>query len=371
MSTLDVVMDVFRLRQVFGLGARALDVMEDAAGDLAFLDAVRRVAVPLPGERRAVVDAPFQTAPRPRRGEQPDLRGERVGIAATGGSGALASVIGVARAIEECGARPAVISMCSGSALFGFPLGAGLSAAETADFVLGLDPRDYVAPDWWALARLLPTLGRGVTGLMAGDRLEAVYRRRFGEMALGDLPIPVYAPIWNIEENRVEFLGPKTYPDVTVARAVRMAVALPLFFQPVPLGPGSWCDGGIVDIFPVAPLLDIEPRCDLVVAVNGFYPPRFEGEPAPTWQEQTATILRIAAQVRSCQHVQLARDHLRALEEATDVVMVDPVPFEKVRGIGFYREFIDQREWPSFMRAGRTSTLAALRRRETRLTRAS
>ena len=37
-----------------------------------------------------------------------------------------------------------------------------------------------------------------------------------------------------------------------------MAIALPLFIQPVEFHGFHWCDGGIVDIFPVHPLLDIE-----------------------------------------------------------------------------------------------------------------
>jgi NTE family protein len=37
-----------------------------------------------------------------------------------------------------------------------------------------------------------------------------------------------------------------------------MAVSLPLFIQPARLDGLWWCDGGIVDIFPVRPVLDIE-----------------------------------------------------------------------------------------------------------------
>ena len=31
-----------------------------------------------------------------------------------------------------------------------------------------------------------------------------------------------------------------------------------------------------------------------------------------------------------------------------------------MRGLGFYRQFIDTTEWPSFMRAGRDAALAGL-----------
>jgi NTE family protein len=89
---------------------------------------------------------------------------------------------------------------------------------------------------------------------------------------------PTYAPIWNVEQNRLDFVGPRTHPDMPVARAVRMAVSLPLFIQPARLDGLSWCDGGIIDIFLVRPVLDIEPAVDAAVAVNGFCPHEFGGE---------------------------------------------------------------------------------------------
>ncbi len=55
-----------------------------------------------------------------------------------------------------------------------------------------------------------------------------------------------------------------------MARAVHMAIALPLFLQPVEFGGFHSCDGGIVDIFTVHPLLDIEQHCDVTLATNGF-----------------------------------------------------------------------------------------------------
>ncbi len=235
-----------------------------------------------------------------------------VALIATGGSGALASVVGVARGLEEAGVRPSVISLCSGSALFGFPIAAGIPAEEVAAFTLALSPDDYVDVDWPRMLRLLPTGARGFAGVIRGDALERSYRRLLGDMTLGDLPIPAYVPIWNIEENRLEYLGSRTYPDVTVARAIHMAVTLPLFIEPVALGGYHWCDGGIVDIFPVHPVLDIEEPCDVALAINGFYPPGFVGEDATGWQHRLGSIFYVASQVRTCQQIQLAARTLPA-----------------------------------------------------------
>jgi NTE family protein len=269
----------------------------------------------------------------------------------------------VARALEDAGGSISVYSLCSGGALFGFPLAAGLSSQEAADLVMGLDPAEYIDVSWRGMARAVAVLGRGWGGIIRGDKLEQYYRRHLGNRTLGQLETPAYAPIWNIEDNRLEYLGPRTYPDLPVAQAIRMAVSLPLFLEPVPLNGGSWCDGGIVDIFPVHPILDIEPPVASVVAINAFYPPGFAGEDERDWQRRTVSIMHIARQVRSCQHIQLARENLARLRGSTDVELLEPVPFQRVRATGFYRQFIDNRDWPDFMLLGRAAMLDALRRR--------
>ena len=359
-SPLGTALDVFRMRQYFNAIVRAVDLAAAVREDASFLTDVRRAFLPLPFDRHRPVTPPF---PLPARVSEHALKGRRVAVAATGGSGALASVVGVARALEEADVPVAAYSLCSGSALFGFPLAAGLSAAEVAELTLGLEPAEYVDVDWQRLVSLGPTLARGWAGVLRGDRLEAYYRRHLGDVTLGELPIPAYAPIWNVEQNRLDYLGSKTHPDMPLARAIRMAVALPLFFEPVELDGSHWCDGGIVDIFPVHPLLDIEPVPDAVIAVNGFYPHEFAGEDATGWENRALSIVHVASQVRTCQQIQLARENLARLRAATDVVLLDPVPYQVVRGTGFYRQFIDTRDWPVFMQAGRDATLDALHER--------
>jgi NTE family protein len=357
-SPLDVALDVFRMKQYFDVVVRAREVASAVTRDVRFIDTVRRGLLPLPFDRRPSPPSQvFGTSVAP---VPPGLAG-RVAVVTTGGSGALASLVGVARALEETGTAVSVYSVCSGAALFGFPLGAGMSAVEVAELTASMVPRQYVDLGWRELALLIPTLGRGWAGLLRGDRIEAFYRRHLGDLTLGRLAIPTYAPIWNVEHNRLDYLGPRTYPDLPVARAIRMAVSLPLFVQPVTLDGLSWCDGGLVDIFPVHPVLDLEPPVDRAIALNGFYPHDFEGEDATGWERRPLSIVNAAAQVRTSQQAQLARENIARLRAAAETVLVEPVPYQKVAGTGFYEQFIDTTEWPEFMRAGRASMLDTLR----------
>lgn len=364
---MSAALDIFRLRQYFDVAVGVRDVARGLADDLGLLDDVRRALVELPVDRWPDAPVPFPAAVdvQPLRG----LEGRRVAIACTGGSGALAAVVGVTRAFEDAGVRPALISTCSGSALFGFPVACGLPAHDVARFVLSLRPRDLVDVDAGTLGSAVLRAGTGFGGVIRGDRLEATYRRLLGDRTLGELAIPAYAPIWNVETNRVAFLGPRTHPELPVARAVHHAIALPLFFQPVELDGGAWCDGGIVDIFPIAPITEFEPPCDGVVAVNCFYPPGFAGEDETGWQDRPLSILDIASQVRTCQQAALAREHLAELRARVPVAMIEPVPYEVVQGVGFYRQFLSTRDWAGFMVAGREHGAQALRALAARLER--
>src|SRR5271166_1243714 len=125
---LDSVLDVFRLRQYFNVITRSRELVEGVRADAGLLTDARRALVTLPGERRPAVSRhPFPPAEPLRLS---GMKGRRVALVATGGSGALASVVGAARALEEANVRPSVISVCSGSSLFGFPIAAGLQAEE-------------------------------------------------------------------------------------------------------------------------------------------------------------------------------------------------------------------------------------------------
>lgn len=358
---LDEVLDMYWLARLLKAVNRTTFELPGIGSDLRFLDAARRAAVVLPVDTHPRPESPFPERVPAAGDVTAALHDRRVVVAASGGSGAMACLLGVLRAFEEASLTPAGMTVCSGSALFGFAWAAGKDTDEVAAHLLGLRPRDYVDIDWAGLLAAAPRLGRGFGGIVRGDALEATMQRWLDGMTLADLPVPCSAPTWNIEENRLEFLGLETTPDMTVARAIRIAVALPIWFAPVPRGDGWWCDGGLVDVLPTEPLLASQVRPDGAVVVNGFFPRGLVAETRYGWETETAGLLRIESQARNAQHLQLARANIDRLRRHCPVELVDPVP-----GIGagpdLYRHYIDNRAWPGFMRAGLQPGREALKR---------
>jgi hypothetical protein len=124
--------------------------------DRVFLGTVRRGLLPLPSDHQPATGPVFG----PLRGAVPPPLTGRVGVVATGGSGALASVVGVVKALEDSGTYVSVYLVCSGSALFGFPLGAGMPPEEVAELTASMRPGDYIDLGWREIAALVPALAR-------------------------------------------------------------------------------------------------------------------------------------------------------------------------------------------------------------------
>ncbi|HTN51414.1 MAG TPA: hypothetical protein VML50_03335, partial [Anaeromyxobacter sp.] len=149
MSLLTRALDPNNLRPVFDAVSIGTDVVAALAEDASFLGTARRALLPLPGEVEPVLGPdPF----RPRAPlHLPSLRGRRLAVVASGGSGATAAAVGVQRAFEEAGLEPVALAASSGSVLFAGLWACGLDSAAVAHFWLTLPRRDYVDPDWRAL----------------------------------------------------------------------------------------------------------------------------------------------------------------------------------------------------------------------------
>ena len=347
----------FEIRDSFRWLARAGLVREDLREDLSFLRALQRFVAPLPwvdGEHPLSTDLfppfrPFRVAA---------LDGKKVGVVATGGSGAMVCALGVIRACEEAGLDLAGISSCSGSALALAPVAAGLDAQQAAEFILGWRDGEHLELDRGALRRMLLDRWRRVVGVTSAAPLERLLVERLGDLRLGELPLPFYANVWDIDHTRVLFLGARTSPELPLALATRAAVSLAGFVSPVRID-GAWCsDGGIVNIFPVDPLVDHHPEIDYYIGVNAFYPEGFAGEDITGWYDEPGCILRGGRQTYTCTHIEVARQQLRRIEDRC--LLLHPLSYREVDGLRLYELMLDRTRWPEFITAGHRHARAAL-----------
>jgi NTE family protein len=339
----------FQVKQYFHWVSHALALSNDLQEDLSFVQALRQALLPIPYlDHDPVFDTELFPPFRPFTVEA--LAGKKIGIVATGGSGALISSLGVMRALEEAGLEVAAISACSGSALFLAPIAAGLSAQQAVDFALSWRSDQYIDPEWRALLKAPVTFGRGFTGVVKTEALERLYHQRLGGVMVGDLPIPFYANLWEIDRNRLLYPGSKTAPDMRLARLVRASITLPVFMQPVEID-GALCgDGGVINVFPVQPLVEHHPEIDFFIGINAFYPENFAGEDHSGWQHKTWSVLRVSPQSRHGQHLEAARMQLRLIQDRC--LLMHPVPYQEIKGVKFYEQFIDRSRWPEFIVRG-------------------
>ncbi|MGA7688156.1 MAG: patatin-like phospholipase family protein [Jiangellales bacterium] len=354
---LNYLTDLARVGQYLRIPVYAEMAWRSVREDAQIVDQLRRGLLPLPTDGAA--EDPAGVFPPPRRDATPLWTNDRVAVVATGGSGALASIVGVVRALGEVGVSPSGFGLCSGSTLFGMPLAAGLSSDQVCEAMLALRPAEYLDPDWQRLARAPLTLGRGWAGLLRGEAVEEFVRSLIGDITLGELATPVWFPVWSIERNRLRYISSADDPDLSAARAARMAVALPLAFEPVEYQGESYLDGGIVEILPSRPFSH-DDLCDRAVVVNGFYRPGFSADEDHRWRDVPFSLIRVSGQTRLMGHIDTARRSLADLERATDVHMLDPVPYGTVHGAGLYTQFVDRRGWARYMRNGYDEAWAVL-----------
>ncbi|MEA2374809.1 MAG: hypothetical protein QOD53_1272 [Thermoleophilaceae bacterium] len=326
------------------------------AADTGFLLNARRALLPLP-----IVDrpdpVPAEVLPPITRRPATALRGKRVGVVGSGGSGACVAMIGMARAFEEAGVRPDAISACSGSALWGAMWAAGMTAEEMADFSLAWRPQDYLDIQWARLPRFALSAMRGFTGLAKGQALERLFDRRLWHMSAGETDIPFHTTVYNMDRGRLEVFGSQTTPDLTLGELVRIAAALPMVVEAVRVEGDLYVDGGVIDAFPAEPLID-DGGFDHVFGLNVLLPTGLEADDFSGWEANRLPMLDLSRRIATGGHLELARRTRRRLGDK--LTLIEPADPDDVHGFAFYDVFLDRRRWPDLIRRGHAATVDAL-----------
>ncbi len=336
---------------LLGLGRiREAGQVLQATLDPTFLVRLRRTILPLPliDRPRKPVDVTTLFPPLKSR-PIPSLDGKRVGLIAGGGSGGCVSLIGVRRAFEEAGIEPAMISSCSGGTLWGSMWAAGLSAEEMAEFCLGWEIEDYLDIQWHKIPGFVASAFRGFTGVAKGEAVQRTFDERFGDLTVGELPIPLTSIVYDMDRGGVEYFGPATHPEMTVGELVRIAIALPLVMEAVNVDGHLYVDGGVIDLLPARPLHD-DGAIDHVVAVNVMLPPQLQPPDLTGWPDRLMGILDAARQAEQGFHLELARRTLSDFDGRFTII--DAADHSLLRGPSFFDLFLDRSRWPELIQHG-------------------
>ena len=348
-------LDLYNALLAFGLIRERAELVK-ATLDPGFLMRARRALFPLPViDRQRSIDA--HVFPPLRRRPIAAFDGRRVALIAGGGAGACVSLAGVRRAFEEAGIEPALITACSGGTIWGSMWAAGLSAQEMAEFSLSWRLEDYLDIQWRKVPRYALAALKGFTGLAKGEAIERTFTERFGDLTLGELPIPLTSIVFDMDRGVVDYFGSDSKPDLTVGRLVHIAIALPAFIESVDVDGHLYVDGGIIDLLPVEPILR-DGGFDHVFAANFMLPPQLEPEDITGWSDTRMGIVRASRQADQGFHLELAQRSRRALGDRLTVI--DAADHNLLRGPSFYNLFIDRSRWPELIRAGYERTTRAL-----------
>lgn len=363
--SLDKRLDLYAVKRQFARATELLD-LADATRDVGFLLRARRALLPLPlVDRSTPVDVASVFPPFTRR-PATALKGKRVAVVASGGGGAAVAAVGVARAFEEAGIEPVLIVGCSGGAIWGSMWASGLSAEEMARFSLSWRPEDYLDIQWLKLPGFALSALRGFTGLAKGEAIEQLVDERLRHMPVGETPIPFESIVYNMDLGQVEYFGTTQTPEVTIGHLVRVAIALPVFIESVPVRGHLYVDGGIIELWPAEPVLHAD-DIDHVVGLNFMLPEGFRPHDITGWGERPLGLLEASRQLEQGYHLEMARRAQRRLGDR--LTLIDPVEPHELRGVRFYELFIDRSHWPRLMRQGydhATQALAPFRRRPRR-----
>ena len=187
---------------------------------------------------------------------------ERVVLVLSGGGMKAMAQVGVLRAMEEVGLKPAEVVGTSAGALVGALVASGLSYEEIVPRVFAVGRHEVAAlARWTVLAR-----GLSAPSVLKPQPVRSLLARLLPVHAFAALRIPLRVTAVDADTGELVVFGAGGRSDCTVVEAVTASMSLPVYLPPATVGGRRYVDGGLLSVLPldVAALIP----ADVVVAVD-------------------------------------------------------------------------------------------------------
>lgn len=172
----------------------------------------------------------------------------KTGLVLSGGGARGFAHLGVIEALHEEGIQPDVISGTSAGAI------AGVFAAA------GKKPRDILEIFKQGSFFQYTKLQIPRDGLMKLDGLKELIGKEIQAINIGDLPVPFYVAVSNLNTGEVEYRNSGPLGETVLASS-----SIPILFAPVRMNGQLFVDGGLLDNIPIEP---IKHDCGQIIVCN-------------------------------------------------------------------------------------------------------
>ncbi len=172
----------------------------------------------------------------------------KYGLVLSGGGTRGFAHLGAIKALEESGIKPDIISGVSAGSIVGALYADGQDADKALKALISKNLLGF-------LGLMFPK-----TGLLKMTGFERTLKKALRAKRFEDLSIPLIIHAVNI--NKVEYTR---FDKGDLIQAIKASSSIPIVFPPVEIDGCLYLDGGLVNNFPVEPLVDI---CDTIIGIN-------------------------------------------------------------------------------------------------------
>ena len=169
----------------------------------------------------------------------------RIGLALSGGGIRGVAHLGVMQALTDRGIQFSHISGTSAGAVAAAFFAAGYTPVETLKII----------KEAHLLRLLRPSIGS--TGLLSIMHVEGLLEKYFPDNSFGKLNIPITVTAVDLGEGKLIYFN-----DGELIKCLLASCCLPGVFKPIIINGHMFVDGGILNNFPVEPLIG---NCDLII----------------------------------------------------------------------------------------------------------
>jgi hypothetical protein len=175
------------------------------------------------------------------------------------------SYIGLLRYLEESHSIANIksISGCSAGSFFGCLIALGYTSKELETIAKSLNFKEYVNINAESLINFMRTKGLE-SGTYLINLIKKCIKDKTGDENITfsqvkeKYKIELQIGVTNLSKYKFELLNSTNSPDVPIYKAIRASTALPFIFEPYVIGDDVYCDGGLLDNFPIDSIVDIE-----------------------------------------------------------------------------------------------------------------